>query len=64
MVLEMQFWCVNCTLVAGICKIKASKKCKYIKAIYIYTSEESHYRLSENVIVYYALTECFGDISV
>ena len=56
MVLEIKFWSVNCTFVAGICKNKASKKCKYIKAIYIYTSEESRYRLSENGIVYYALT--------
>ena len=40
------------------------KKSKYIKAIYIYTSERSRYALSENGIVYYATTYCFGDIAV
>ena len=41
-----------------------SKKPKSIKAIYIYASERSHYVLSENGIAYYAMTYCFGDISV
>ena len=41
-----------------------SKKSKSIESIYIYASERSHYALSENVIVYYALTYCFGVISV
>ena len=41
-----------------------SKKSKSIKAIYIYASERSRYALSENDIVYYAMTYCFGDISV
>ena len=41
-----------------------SKKSKSIKAIYIYASERSRYALSENGIVYYAMTYCFGDISV
>ena len=41
-----------------------SKKCKSIKDIYIYASARSRYALSENVIVYYAMTYCFGDISV
>ena len=40
------------------------KKSKYIKAIYIYTSERSRYALSENGIVYYATTYCFGDIAI
>ena len=31
-------------------------KSKYVKAIYIYASERSRYALSENVIVYYAMT--------
>ena len=33
-----------------------SKKSKSIKAIYIYASERSRYTLSENGIVYYAMT--------
>ena len=33
-----------------------SKKSKSIKAIYIYASERSRYTLSENRIVYYAMT--------
>ena len=41
-----------------------SEKSKSIEAIYIYASERSLYALSENGIVYYALTYCFGDISV
>ena len=41
-----------------------SKKSKSIKAIYIYASERSRYALSENGIVYYAMTYCFGDIRV
>ena len=39
-----------------------SKKSKSIKEIYIYASERSRYALSINV--YYAMTYCFGDISV
>ena len=41
-----------------------SKKSKSIKTIYIYASERSRYTLSENGIVYYAMTYCFGDISI
>ena len=41
-----------------------SKKYKSIKAIYIYASETPRYALSENGIVYYAMTFCFGEISV
>ena len=41
-----------------------SKKSKSIEAIYIYASERSRYALSENGIVYYAMTYCFGDISI
>ena len=44
--------------------VDLSKKSKSIKAIYIYASERSRYALSENGIVYYAMTYCFGDISV
>ena len=40
-----------------------SKKSKSTKAIYIYASERSLYALSENGIVYYTMTYCFGDIS-
>ena len=41
-----------------------SKKSKSIEAIYIYASERSRYALSENGIVYCAMTYYFGDISV
>ena len=41
-----------------------SKKSKSIKATYIYASERSCYALSENGIVCYAMTYCFGNISV
>ena len=41
-----------------------SKKSKSIKAIYIYASERSRYALSENGIVYYAVTYYFGNIRV
>ena len=41
-----------------------SKKSKSIKAIYIYASERSRYALSENGIVYYAMTYYFEYISV
>ena len=41
-----------------------SKKSKSVKAIYVYASERSSYALSENGIVYYAMTYFFGDISV
>ena len=39
-----------------------SKKSKSIKASYIYATERSRYAVSENSIVYYAMTNCFGDI--
>ena len=41
-----------------------SKKSMSIKAIYIYASGRSHYALSENGIVYYAMIYCFGDTSI
>ena len=41
-----------------------SKKSNSIKAIYIYRSERSRYALSENGIVYYAMTYFLWDISV
>ena len=41
-----------------------SKKSKSIKKICIYASERSRNALSENGIVYYTMTYCFGDISV
>ena len=40
-----------------------SKKSKSFKAIYIYASESSRYALSENGIVFYAMTYYFRDIS-
>ena len=42
----------------------ANKRSKSIKAIYIYASKRPCYALSENGIVYYAMTDCFGDASV
>ena len=41
-----------------------SKKSKFIKEIYIDASERPCYALSENGIVYYAMTSGFGDIRV
>ena len=41
-----------------------SKKSKSIEAVYIYASERSRYALSENGIVYYAMTYCFEDINI
>ena len=41
-----------------------TKKPKSVKAVYIYSSERTRYALSENGIVYCAMTYCFGDISV
>ena len=41
-----------------------SKKSTPIKAIYICACERYCYALSENGIVYYAITYCFGDIRV
>ena len=41
-----------------------SKKTSSIKAIYIYTSGTSCYVISENGIVYCAVTCWFGDISI
>ena len=41
-----------------------SKKSKSIKAIYIYACEKSRYALSENDIVYHAMTCCFGELRV
>ena len=41
-----------------------SKKSVSIKASYIYTSEMPRYALSENGIVYYAITYFFGGIRV
>ena len=39
-----------------------SKTSRSIKAIYIYAFERSRYALSENGIVYYTMSYCFGDI--
>ena len=39
-----------------------SKKSESIEAIYIYPSERSRYAFSENSIVYYATTHCFGSL--
>ena len=46
------------------CFADLRKKSKSIKAVYIKASERSRYALSGNVIVYYAMTYCFGDIRV
>ena len=39
-----------------------TKNCKSFKALFMYASERSRY--AQNSIVYYAMTYCFGDISV
>ena len=44
--------------------LTSAKTSKYVKAIYIYASETSHYALSENVIVYCTMTQCFEGINV
>ena len=41
-----------------------NKKSRSIKAIYIYACGRSRYALSENSIVYHAMTYRFGDISI
>ena len=41
-----------------------SKKSRSIKTLYIYLSGRSCYALSENGIVYYAMTYYFEDISI
>ena len=41
-----------------------SRKSRSIIAIYIYASGSSCDALSENVIVYCAMTYCFGDTSI
>ena len=41
-----------------------SSKSKSTKAIYICTFERPYYALSENGIVYYVMTYCFGDSGV
>ena len=41
-----------------------SKKSTSIRAIYMYAAEKSCYALSENGIVHYNMTYCFGDIRV
>ena len=41
-----------------------SKKFESMKAIYIYESERSLYALSENAIVYDAMTYSFADVRV
>ena len=51
--------CIFLQYYADLCK-----KSKSIKAIYIYASERSYYALSENGIVYYAITYCFRDIRI
>ena len=41
-----------------------SKKSRSIKAIYTYASGRSGYAISQNSIVFYAMAQCFGDISI
>ena len=41
-----------------------SKKSMSTKVIYIHASGRSCYALSENGIVYYSMTYCFGDICI
>ena len=48
----MQFWA------------ELRNKSKFVKAIYLCAPERSRYALSENDIVYHAMTYSFGDNSV
>ena len=61
-----ELWSLNCLKKCIFLQFCAdlSKKFWSIKAIYMYTSERSRYAFSENGIVYYAMTYCFGDISI
>ena len=43
---------------------EVSTKSSSIKAIYIYARGRPYYALLANGIVYYAMTYCFGDISI
>ena len=43
--------------------VDLSKKCKSVKAIYIYAFESSHYTLLENFMVYSGLSHRSWDIS-
>ena len=44
--------------------VNLSNKSKFVKAIYIQATERSYCTLSENGIVYYAMTYLFGDVRV
>ena len=61
-----ELWSLNCfkKYIFLQCCPGLSKKSKFIKAVYIFASEVSRYWLSENGIVYYAITYCFGNIRV
>ena len=61
-----ELWSLNSKKGAYFCNfvLTSARSLKSIKAIYIYASERSRYVLSENGIVYYAMTYCFGDIGV
>ena len=57
-------WFVNCPKKCIFLQFCAelSKKCKSVKAIYIYVSVSSHYTLSENSMVYMSLNHRSRDI--
>ena len=44
--------------------VDLSRKSKFVKAIYIQATERSYCTLSENGIVYYAMTYLFRDVRV
>ena len=59
-------WFLNCLKKCIFLQFYAdlSRKSTSIKAIYTYVTERSCYALSVKGIVYYAMTYCFGDISI
>ena len=57
-----KLWSLNCLKKCILADL--SKKSTSIKTIYIYAFERSLYAVSENGIVYCAMTYCFGDIRV
>ena len=43
--------------------INVSKKAKFVKAIYVYASESSHYTVAENDFVYMSLSNHSSDVN-
>ena len=64
MVLKLSKECISCNFVLNSARnLSLLKQFTYMHFTF-YISERSRYTLSENGIVYYAITYCFRDISV